>query len=109
MSDENFRIQAKRYFITYPRCTIGKAAAQEVIHGRYPGEIEFSVFVDEKHEDGSPHVHALVVFKKIKNIKSVRAFDIETFHPNVQAAKDLDAVLIYLRKEGRQRILVDLI
>lgn len=100
MGDDNFRIQAKKFFLTYPQCSIGKATASEAIHARYSGEIASSVFAEERHQDGNEHIHAMVEFKRTKNIKSSKAFDIGEYHPNIQACKDLDKVLKYITKEG---------
>lgn len=52
------------------------------------------------HEDGSPHIHALGVWLKRKNIISATAFDVDGYHPNIQCARNVKDVFQYVIKDG---------
>lgn len=63
-------------------------------------EIDYIVVSKELHENGDPHLHAVIIMKKKMNIKSQTFFDIEAFHPNVQSAKKLIECVKYVKKDG---------
>lgn len=61
-----------------------------------------TVIVQESHEDGSPHLHALLVAKKKWDLGSYKNLDQLTGqHGNYQVAKSPSAVLQYILKEQR--------
>lgn len=66
----------------------------------FPDKLRYVCVAQEKHEDGNPHLHALLCLKKKVDIQNQRYFDIGTFHPNMQAAKHIHKVYHYVRKDG---------
>lgn len=50
--------------------------------------------------DGTPHLHALGVWRKRKNIISMNAFDVDGCHPNIQTARSVKDVYLYVIKHG---------
>nr|DAV60392.1 MAG TPA: Rep protein [Geminiviridae sp.] len=104
----SFRISAKNIFLTYPQCDIPKDEAIEMLQ-----HLNWSIVkptyirvAREEHSDGFPHLHCLIQLSGKCNIKDARFFDLAhprrsaSFHPNVQAAKDANAVKNYITKEG---------
>ncbi|QHB15491.1 AC1 [Papaya begomovirus 2] len=104
----SFRLQAKNIFLTYPQCDIPKDEALQMLQ-----QLQWAVVkptyirvAREEHADGFPHLHCLIQLSGKSNIKDARFFDLThprrsaCFHPNVQAAKDTNAVKNYITKEG---------
>jgi len=94
-----FRLQAKGWFLTYPKCSLTKEEALEALKGKRPGLKQILVS-RELHEDGSPHLHVYLYFSEKFNCTNERFFDLGSFHPNVQVAKSLRAVQAYIKKDG---------
>lgn len=92
-----FRVDAKKIFLTYPQCNLPKERIRDFILEQ--GASSYAVS-SEMHADGSPHIHALGVWLKRKNIISANAFDVDGFHPNIQTARDVKAVYQYVIKGG---------
>lgn len=57
------------------------------------------VIAQEKHEDGSPHVHAFIKYNKKVEWKETK-WDIGGYHGNYQVAKSWKAVERYCKKDG---------
>lgn len=91
-----FRIAAKKFFLTYPRCDATKERLVEVL--REKGFITEYYVAQEQHEDGGYHLHAAVMYANKLNIKSANSFDFDGFHPNVQAAREWRSVVSYVTK-----------
>ncbi|QCB65753.1 replication-associated protein [Tomato chlorotic leaf curl virus] len=103
-----FRLAAKNIFLTYPKCDITKDEALQMLQ-TLPWSVVKPTYIRvarEDHADGNPHLHCLVQLSGKSNIKDARFFDLThprrstTFHPNIQAAKDTNAVKNYITKEG---------
>ncbi|AEF12629.1 replication initiator protein [Chenopodium leaf curl virus [VEM]] len=104
----SFRLQARNIFLTYPKCDIPKDEALLLLQS-LPWSIVKPIYIRvarEEHADGFPHLHCLIQLSGKSNIKDARFFDLTHprrsagFHPNVQAAKDTNAVKNYITKEG---------
>ena len=52
LEETKFRISSKSWFLTYPKCPVGKALAMELLKPKRP--VKGMVVASEKHEDGSP-------------------------------------------------------
>nr|AOT83443.1 replication-associated protein [Wissadula yellow mosaic virus] len=104
----SFRLSAKNIFLTYPQCDISKDEALQMLHALKWSVVKptYIRVAREEHSDGLPHLHCLIQLSGKSNIKDVRFFDLThprrsaSFHPNVQAAKDTNAVKNYITKEG---------
>ena len=60
---------------------------------------------EEKHEDGSPHLHAYIRYVKKLDVRKTDYFDLvgtdgTRYHGNYQTAKCSAAVVKYCTKEG---------
>lgn len=99
----SFRVNARHFSITYPQCPLEKQTALDLLLLKYPtSSIEY-LLAQEKHQDGSLHLHLYLKFERKKNIKDPRAFDLSkdgtTYHPNVQACREPANWIKYLQKE----------
>ena len=61
LGETKFRISSKSWFLTYPQCPVGKTLAMELLKSKRP--VKGVVVASEKHEDGSPHLHAFILLK----------------------------------------------
>nr|QEY87972.1 replication initiator protein [Tomato leaf curl Palampur virus] len=102
-----FRINAKNYFLTYPKCSLTKEDALSQIQNlETPTSKKFIKICRELHEDGSPHIHVLIQFEGKFQCKNNRFFDLVApsrsahFHPNIQGAKSASDVKTYIDKDG---------
>jgi len=97
MSDK-FRINAKSVFLTYPKCTLSKEELSLHLY-QLKHKYSYSCICLEQHEDGTPHLHAVLKFVKKVDIRSEKYFDIEGFHPNIQTTKNINASINYIKKD----------
>lgn len=98
---KKFRYNAKRVFLTYTKSTFTK---EEVLsHLQTYSKTESYVISSEKHQDGTDHIHAVVVFSKKLDTIDPRFFDFKGVHPNIEVPKtkeDLRRVARYVAKDG---------
>lgn len=92
-----YRINARNIFLTYPRCLIDKKIVLDKLVDLM--DPSYAVVSCEKHEDGTPHLHALLCLKKKIDIRNERYFDIQGYHPNIQGAKHLGKTKNYVCKD----------
>lgn len=92
-----FRINAKNFFVTYPQ--IGDVTHQQ-IHDHLKTLADNVYSCLELHEDGHPHVHAIVSYNSKKDIRRPDYFDAAGRHPNIQACRNLSSSIAYLNKDG---------
>lgn len=92
-----YRINARNIFLTYPRCLLDKQTVlDKLVDLMKP---RYAVVSLEKHEDGTPHLHALLCLNKKVDIRNERYFDIQGYHPNIQSAKHLGKTKNYVCKD----------
>jgi len=102
-----FRINAKRFFLTFPQCEVPKQDVAARIQGKWPEDIDAFAIAQEHHAAteadpiGGPHLHIVIHFKEKKNIKDAAYFDFLCGqHCNVQGQKGSNSqVATYLTKE----------
>lgn len=94
----NFRLQGRHFFLTYPKCDLDKDAAYDTLNRKE--SIKYAIVSQEKHLDGSDHLHAYIELLKKVNIKDPRFFDIAEWHPNVQRPRNIPATINYVKKDG---------
>nr|AJW80931.1 AC1 [Tomato leaf curl Pune virus] len=106
-TEGRFRIQAKNYFLTYPKCSLTKEEALSQIQNlETPTSKLFIRVCRELHEDGEPHLHVLIQFEGKYQCTNNRFFDLVSptrsahFHPNIQRAKSSSDVKAYVEKDG---------
>nr|URM59626.1 replication-associated protein [Tomato yellow leaf curl virus] len=102
-----FKINAKNYFLTYPKCSLTKEEAlSQLLNIQTPTSKKFIRICRELHEDGTPHLHVLLQFEGKFQCKNNRFFDPTSptrsahFHPNIQGAKSSSDVKSYMEKDG---------
>nr|WND60535.1 replication initiation protein [Tomato leaf curl virus] len=102
-----FKINAKNYFLTYPKCSLTKEEAlSQFLNLQTPTSKKFIRICRELHEDGTPHLHVLIQFEGKFQCKNNRFFDLTSptrsahFHPNIQGAKSSSDVKTYMEKDG---------
>lgn len=90
------RAYAKGWFCTWPQCPLLKEEALQILDKRLL--IDEYVICEEKHKDGSPHLHAFI---KLRDRKHFRAdlFDLDNYHGEYQQAKSFRAVCKYVMKD----------
>lgn len=103
MSSNNFRIQAKNIFLTYPQCSLPPSAALRLISILLENKLDYGLCVQEKHEDGNLHLHAVLVMKTKFSTRNERFFDLKVNdtvkHPKIEPVKNLYNAVRYLFKD----------
>lgn len=106
-----FRLASKSFFLTYPRCRLGKERALDKL-AALVGDCAYAVVGHELHEDGFPHLHALVQVEEKMETRNAAFFDLEDsedeeaeelpviYHGNYQGARDAGEVRGYCMKSG---------
>ncbi|ADQ52690.1 C1 [Chickpea chlorosis virus-B] len=96
----NFRLQTKYVFLTYPHCSSNAESLRDFLWNKLTSfAIYFIAIATELHQDGSPHLHCLIQLDKRCNIRDPLFFDYESHHPNIQPARDSQQVLDYISKD----------
>lgn len=97
----NYRLQARNVFLTYPRCLLGKQYVLDKV--KEITAVFNPIFVrvgHEFHEDGGDHLHVFAQFSTKLTTRNNRFFDIDGYHPNVQAARQPADCMDYCGKDG---------
>nr|AFU61935.1 replicase [Bhendi yellow vein mosaic virus] len=104
---KRFQIYSTKYFLTYPKSSLSKEEALSHIQNTHtPPNKKFIKICRELHEDGEPHLHALIQFEGKYKCQNQRYFDLVSpsrsvhFHPNIQGAKSGSDVKSYIDKDG---------
>ncbi|APB03049.1 Rep [Common bean mottle virus] len=104
---KRFRLNAKNYFLTYPKCSLSKEEALSQLQQlSTPVNKKYIKICSELHEDGQPHLHVLIQFEGKYQCANNRFFDLVSttrsthFHPNIQGAKSSSDVKSYIDKDG---------
>ncbi|ACQ65850.1 AC1 [Gossypium punctatum mild leaf curl virus [Gossypium gossypioides]] len=104
--NSSFCVNAKNIFLTYPKCPIPKEQMLDNLRSiNCPSDKLFIRVAQEKHQDGSLHIHALIQFKGKAKFRNPRHFDVThpnnstQFHPNFQGAKSSSDVKSYIEKD----------
>lgn len=97
LKSDKRRIQAKGWYLTYPKCSVTPQACLELLREKHT-IVEY-VISHELHQDGTDHLHAfLKLEKKVTFNKSL--FDLPEHHGNYQVAKSFKCVIKYITKDG---------
>lgn len=99
--NSKFRFRATSVFCTWPQCATPKEQVLANILKRWGENVLFAVVSEEKHKDGTPHLHAVVKFKKQISSSNARfADDLSGSHGKYESAKNIKKVLRYVMKDG---------
>jgi len=97
----NFNFNAKYIFLTYPQCSASK---EEILdHIQTLHQVKDYIVCEEKHEDGSPHIHAVLHFHTKVHTRDPKHFDYGGFHPHIKSPRDSGGIqrcIEYCKKEG---------
>ncbi|ACK57937.1 replication initiator protein [Corchorus golden mosaic virus] len=102
-----FRKQGVSFFLTWPKCPVTKESAlDQILALALPTNIIYIRVCEEKHQDGSPHLHALVQFQKKFICTNCRLFDLShpqnsrQFHCHIETARSSSDAKSYIEKDG---------
>lgn len=94
-----FRFNAKRAFLTYPRC--GELTKERLLDFlRDDRGASWYCISLEQHEDGGNHLHAYCEWLERLDVRDERHFDVDGQHPNIQSVRNRASVLKYVQKGG---------
>ncbi len=94
-----YRVQGKRFFLTYPRCEVEKEVALANLQKLWPDATQ-ALIAKEKHADGGGHLHLLVIFGVRKNFRTPTWADqVVGKHGDYGSVRSLKATVRYLLKE----------
>nr|AFN80692.1 Rep [Chloris striate mosaic virus] len=97
--EKAFSLRTKHVFLTYPRCPISpEEAGQKIAEGLKNKKCNYIYISREFHADGEPHLHAFVQLEANFRTTSPKYFDLDEFHPNIQAARQPTNTLKYCMK-----------
>lgn len=95
-----FRLNSGQLFLTYPKCDLEPAEALLLLQAKL--DFEDYVVAQEKHADGTNHLHCYLrrgPGKKF-NIRRPEFLDLSGHHGNYQTVRSAQAVQKYCKKEG---------
>ena len=95
----NFQFKSANAFLTYPRCLLTPFEAGqhlwEVARHWTPSYVLAS---SESHQDGTPHLHVLLQTMRPMSTRDPGFFDIQGYHPNIQASRSPNKTREYILK-----------
>lgn len=99
---KRFRLQGKRFLLTYPRCDRDPNELVELIKKHYAEAYEYAVVCKELHKDGTPHIHAVVGISASVEYSKPDCFDwVCGQHGNYGVVRNLRKSLAYVIKDGK--------
>ena len=107
-NSNKFRVQGKCFFLTFKGTTPENRAISkdQLVQFFYhnPNDrsnseapIKYHLCL-QQYADGQPHIHAIVLYHKTKDIKNPLHYDYDGIHPNIQQMRNLKAALVYAAK-----------
>lgn len=98
MRHQNYEINSRQLFLTYPQCTLTKDQALEELYKLF--DIEEYVVAHEFHKNGDSHIHAYIKLSDSadKRFRTPTFADIGGFHGNYQGCRSVKNVLKYCTK-----------
>jgi len=107
---DNFRLQSKAVFLTYPQCDTPHGVLFDNLKAAFPDPLNHFLVSRERHEDGSWHLHALLDLHKKLRTRRVNYFDALVTppkHPNIKSKLVSKAATIrYIVKGGDPDLIV---
>lgn len=103
MSDSQFRLQAKKYLLTWPQC--GDLTIEEVVQRvRSLGDVQYLCVCRENHHDSDgEHLHCFVLYR-VALEKRGNQFTIDNHVCNVRVVgnkkEDIRRTIEYVKKDG---------
>lgn len=95
---KKFIISARTLFLTYPKCDLSLEMVMTAVKAL--GDVRWAVVAREKHKDGTPHIHCVVVFDKKKKWTNAQVLDVVgAKHGDYRACRKVKDVLRYVTKD----------
>lgn len=73
-----FKLRCKQMFLTFPQCQTPKETVMDnikVFFSNLPHKLEQAMVVRELHEDGQPHLHALIILDRVFETRDPHKLD----------------------------------
>lgn len=93
-----FKFDSTTFFLTYAQCDL--LADVLIEHLKSISPLDWVRVCTEQHQDGQPHLHAVGRFQGRFQTRNERAFDCNSFHPNIQPVRSIKRALEYVSKDG---------
>lgn len=103
-----FRLSTKTYFLTYKGISdnsqkITKQSLASFLISDNPNDRklypEKYLICQQMYDSGEPHLHAILIYSKRKQITHPNHYDYLGIHPNIQAMRNMKAALQYIYKQ----------
>jgi len=92
-----FSLHARNLFLTYPHCNLQPDYAMELLLGALGrANILYAVVGAEQHQDGTPHLHAVILGNAPFRIRDAHALDLMDFHGNYAAVEAYDDLVHFM-------------
>lgn len=96
-----FQIRAKRLFLTYPQCTLGKELLLENVKAHFGENLDMAVVGHELHQDGNSHLHVAIWLKSVVSLSGAACLDhLASSHGDYRAMRNQKKCLEYVTKDG---------
>lgn len=101
-SKKSLRLQSQAFILTWPQNQTKKEDALERIQTHeWKVPLDWAVVAEEQHENGDPHLHAVVKFVQTFRTRTTSIFDfICQKHGNYQGCRSLKESVRYVTKKG---------
>lgn len=100
-----FRLQARSYFLTYPQCPLDKnVVLSQLVEKERDHHCEWIIVCKEAHQDGTPHLHALLKYSKVRDVRGADYFDLTgdgdtTYHGDYKTTRNVRDSVNYVCKD----------
>ncbi len=102
MIDFSFRAQAKKFFLTFPKCEVSTREIMRRVLIFTP-TVKVGIVARELHKDGTHHIHVFLEMVNKYDCKNSRKFDCLTpgsrHHCNISTVRNAHATLKYITKD----------
>lgn len=107
---KKFRANKKMFLITFPKCETLKESVKAHLDLHKPFNtvqpIQYYEIAQEKHQDGSSHLHVFIIFQRDVNVKDPKFFDrmatdginLKEHHGNILPVDSVQGTVDYIRK-----------
>lgn len=103
-----FRLCSNTYFLTYKGISdsgekLTKQTLANYLLNNNPHDIKVKptkyLICEQMYDSGEPHLHAILIYQKRKQITTPNHYDYLGIHPNVQTMRNMKAALAYMYKQ----------
>ncbi len=101
VGSKNFRVQAKKFFLTYPKNETTSEVAMKAILTKFP-KLKWCIVAQEAHKDETHHLHVALWLNSTVDYRNRDYWDFVTGKKgNYQVARDIVRVVKYVTKENK--------